>query len=214
MRLREWKKAQRRNQQLEDVDVEFIKDLRNCLLESDQHEDLGEGAADETEKSYDLSTNELCLIIGYTKENRGQLFNTVMKLEENEDFSFGSITMQQRHNYVMEDEILLSHKDNQCLDCFSYDTEMGEIVVAEDREEHFDVVFDDFGEEIQMFIKWLINLRIDKEDHMVKNKELEYVIQFCMDELSILHTWGYEERKMHQPIDIDNNKFQQEVYQS
>ena len=49
---------------------------------------------------------------------------------------------------------------------------------------------------------------------MVKNKELEYVIQFSMEELSILHTWGHEERKMQQPVDIDNNIFQQEVYQS
>ena len=42
---------------------------------------------------------------------------------------------------------------------------------------------------------------------MVENKELEYVFQFSMDEPSILHTWGREERKMQQTIDIDNNKF-------
>ena len=107
------------------------------------------------------------MIAGYKKENRGHVLNTVMKLEENEDFSFGSITMQHRHNYVMEDEILLSHKDNQCLIFFSCDTRMKDIVVAEDIEEHFDVVFDDFEEEIQMFRRWLINIRIDKEDHMV-----------------------------------------------
>ena len=35
-----------------------------------------------------------------------------------------------------------------------------------------------------------------------------------MDEMSILHTWEHEERNMQQPVDIDNNKFQQEVYQS
>ena len=66
-----------------------------------------------------------------------------------------------------KDEILLSHKDNQCLNYFSCDTRRKESVVAEDKEEHFDVVFDDFEEEIQMFRKWLINIRIDKEDHMV-----------------------------------------------
>ena len=39
---------------------------------------------------------------------------------------------------------MLSHKDNQYLNCFSCDTEIKEIVVAKDKEEHFDVVFDDF----------------------------------------------------------------------
>ena len=73
---------------------------------------------------------------------------------------------------------MLSHKDNQCLNCFSCDTRRKEIVVVEDKEEHFDVVFDDFEEEIQMFRNWLINPRIDKEDHIIENKELEYVIQF------------------------------------
>ena len=92
------------------------------------------------------------MIAGYTKEKRGQLLNTVMKVEENKYFSFGSITMEHSQNSVMkEDEILLSHKDNQCLNCFSCDTRRKEIVVVEDKEEHFDVVFDDFEEEIQMF---------------------------------------------------------------
>ena len=59
--------------------------------------------------------------------------------------------MEQSHNFVMkEDEILLSHKDHQCLNCFSCDTRRKEIVIAEDKEEHFDVVFDDFEEKIQM----------------------------------------------------------------
>ena len=109
-----------------------------------------------------------------------------MKLEENEDICFGIINMEQSQNFVLkEDEILLSHKDNKCLNCFSCDTGMEEIVVAEDEEEHFDVVFDDFEGQVQMFRNWLINLRIDKEDHMVENKDLEYVIQFSIDELSI-----------------------------
>ena len=73
--------------------MEFIKDLRNCLLEFDQHEDLEEGVSEETKKSYGLSTNKLFLISDFTRENKGQLLNIVMKLEENEDFSFGSITM-------------------------------------------------------------------------------------------------------------------------
>ena len=64
-------------------------------MEFDQHEDLEEGVLAEIENSYDSSTNELCLIAGCKKENRGHVLNTVMKLEENEDFYFGSITMEQ-----------------------------------------------------------------------------------------------------------------------
>ena len=57
-----------------------------------------------------------------------------MKLEENEDFSFGSITIGHNHNYVIkENEILLYHKDNQYLNYFSCDTEIKEIVVAKDK---------------------------------------------------------------------------------
>ena len=95
----EMAKVQGRNQQLEDVNVDFIKDLRNCLLESNQHEDL----------------------------------------------SFESMTIEHNQNFVTKkDDILSSHKDCQCLNCFSYDTGVEEIVVAEDKEEHFDIVFDDF----------------------------------------------------------------------
>ena len=74
----------------------------------------------------------MCLIAGYTKENRGQLLNIVMKLED-EDFSFGSITMEKSENSLMEDEILLSQKDNQHLFFFSCDTRRKENFVAEDK---------------------------------------------------------------------------------
>lgn len=128
-------------QQLEGVDVESTKDFRNCLLEFDQHEDLEERVPDETEKSYGLNTNELFFMAGYTS------LNTFMKSEENEYLSFEGITREQNQNFVTrKEEILLSHKDNQCLNWFSCDTEIKEIVVVEDKEEHFDVVFDDFEE--------------------------------------------------------------------
>ena len=94
---------------------ELLKISETIYWNLSQHEYLEEGVPYETKKSYDSSTNELCLIAGYTKENTGQLFNIVMKLEY-EDFSFGTVTMEQSQNSIMkEDEILLSHKDNQCL---------------------------------------------------------------------------------------------------
>jgi len=113
----------------------------------------------------------LFLISDYTRENRGRLLNTIMKLEENEDFSFGGITMEQSQNYVMkEDEILLSHKDKKYLNCFSYDIGMEEIVVAEDKEEHFDVVFDDYDErKIQQSVD-VDNNKFQQRVYQSKNK--------------------------------------------
>jgi len=156
--------AQRRNQQLEgekfeeDVDVGSTKDLINCLLESYRHENLGERIPDETKKYYDLNANELFLIAGCTRENKGQLLNIVMKLEENEYFSFENITMEWNINFVVkEDDVLSSHKDNQCLNYFSCDTGMEELVVAENKEEMYQPE-DRLDMEIEEMRKLMINM--------------------------------------------------------